>query len=485
MKKTLLTLLILVAILALVLLFRAITYSEPPPTVATTSSALSLATEDAPARLAQAVRYPTVSNADTAWVDKAVFGAFHAFLREAFPLVHEELKLEVINGLSLLYKWEGKDASLRPGLMLAHQDVVPVNDASRDEWDFPPFSGEISNGFIQGRGTLDDKMCLMGILEATEMLLADGVQPQRTLYLGFGHDEEVGGAFGAVAMASMFAEQNIRLAFVLDEGSAVVENVVPGIEEPFALIGISEKGYISVEMTVQGTGGHSSMPPPLTAVGRLSRAITRLQENPFPANLAYVEPLFRKLGDQLPFSQRLVLGNLWLLEPVMVGALSQTASLNANIRTTTAPTMFSSGIKDNVLPDKASAVVNFRILPGETSDDVINYVRQIVDDPSVTVTRHGVAEEPAPVSNSDSETFHAISTTLRTVFSAPQMVVSPSLVVAATDSRHFAEVADDIYRFSPMLLNGDDLKRIHGVNERIAVDNYRRMIEFYYRFMGK
>jgi len=275
------------------------------------------------------------------------------------------LKREEVAGGSLLYTWPGSDQSGPALLLTAHQDVVPVETGSEGKWSAPPFSGAIANGFVIGRGAIDDKGSLMAILEATEQLLARGYRPRHTIYLGFGHDEERGGT-GAIAMAALLKQRGAKIGLALDEGFAVLDGVIVGVNAPVALIGVAEKGYVSVELTAAGSGGHSSMPSDDNAAVRISRAVDRLAEHPFPARLdGPTAGMFDGIAPYSSGTMRLALANRWLLGPIVKSQLLASPDTAAAIRTTTAPTIVSAGTKDNVLPQFARAVVNHRILPGD------------------------------------------------------------------------------------------------------------------------
>ncbi len=322
-------------------------------------------------QLAQAVRFRTLSYSDPERVDSSAFRAFHRFLEETFPAAHGALARESVNELGLLYTWAGSDPGLEPVLLLAHQDVVPVAESALDEWTHPPFEGAIADGFVWGRGTMDDKGNLIAILAAVERLVRAGFAPRRTLLLAFGHDEEVGGQRGAAATAELLEARGVKLDFVVDEGAIVAEGIVPGVESPVAMIGIAEKGYVNVELLVRTPGGHSSMPPPHTGVGILASAIERVEAAPMPARLDGVTlRMIEYLAPEMSLPVRAVLANLWLFGPLAVGQLEANRAGNASIRTTTAVTMVQGSPKENVLPSTARAVVNHRLLPGDSIEEV-------------------------------------------------------------------------------------------------------------------
>ena len=434
-------------------------------------------------RLAQAVRFQTLSHQDAAKFPRSEFEGFHAFLARSFPRMQSALRRELINGYSLIYQWSGTEPSLKPVLVMAHQDVVPVDPASADKWLQPPFGGVVADGFIWGRGTLDDKGAVMALHEAAEALLAQGFRPKRTVYFAFGHDEEVGGRDGSAKIAEWLSAQGIRLESVLDEGQVVTEGIVPGFDKPVALIGIAEKGYLSVELVVEAEGGHSSMPPPHTAVGILSAAIARLEDSQFAATISDpVRSQFAFLGPEQGWFRRVLFSNLWLFAPLVKWQMEKAPSTNAMLRTTIAPTMLEGSIKENVLPMRARGVVNFRLLPGMSSEEAIRRVMAIVGDPRVRIAATGTSRsEPSPVSSTDSDSFRKLHRAVKATFQ--DAVVAPSLVLGATDTRHFIAISDDLFRFLPARLGREDLKRYHGVNERIGIDNYGEFVRFYMRYL--
>ncbi|WP_128545661.1 M20 family peptidase [Larkinella soli] len=478
MKKFLRWFLLGLFLLAVILVINTFRFSSrqltgvaPAPPVAVGDSAVD--------RFAQALRYRTVSFTDYSLTDTTQFEAFGAFLKRSFPLMHSRLKLETFNRYGLLYEWKGRNPALKPILLMAHYDVVPVIQGTERMWPRPPFAGRVDGGIIYGRGTRDDKGCVMAISEAVEWLLKGGFQPERTVYLAFGQDEETLGKRGAEAIAKAFKQRNIDLEYVLDEGGTVKTDGIPGLKKPVALVGISEKGYVSLELTVVASGGHSSMPPPQTSIGMVAEAVDRLQKNPFPARLdAGLAQMFAYTGPEMSFGQRLVFANDWLFAPLVKRIIGQTNSGNALIRTTTAPTIFKAGAKDNVLPIDATATVNFRILPGESIASVTKRVKEVIDNEQVKVTVMSASStEPSPLSDPDDPAFTKLHRTIKSVF--PEVVVTPFLVLGGTDSKYFARICPNVYRFSPMLTDEASIPTIHGTNERMPVDDYRNMIRFY------
>lgn len=457
----------------------ATTVSRQPPVTPSEVAELGSAAELALAqRLSGALRIKTVSHEGQP-AGAAELQALHTYLRTTFPALHAALKVETAGEFSLLYTWAGKDPAAAPYLLLAHQDVVPVEAASESTWSHPPFAGEIADGYVWGRGTLDDKGSVVAILEAVEHLVTTGFTPQRTVYLAFGHDEELSGLRGARALVALLRDRGVRLDFVLDEGMVIADGMMPGARQPVALVGLAEKGYLSLELSAHSSGGHSSLPPPHTAVGVLSRAVRRIEDHPFATELRPpASQLFEYVGPDLSGPLHFAFTNLWLLRPLVLWQLGQQSSTAALIRTTTAATMFEGGTKDNVLPQRARAVINFRILPGDTIAQVEDRVRRIIDDPQVEIRPiASSAAEPTAVSSESTPAFRTLSRTIRSVF--PRTLVGPALMLGQADVRHFAGIANSSYRFLPVTLQPGDLDRIHGTNERIGIKAYAESVRFY------
>lgn len=439
-------------------------------------------------RLAEAVRLRTESSRDDANANTGQFMQFHALLQQRFPLVHAKLKREVVGDLSLLYTWPGSDANAAPVMLMAHQDVVPVAPGTEGDWAQPPYSGAIQGGYVWGRGSWDDKGNLMSQLEAVEMLLASGFTPQRTIYLAFGADEEVGGLRGAAKIAALLQERKVRLDFVIDEGLLILDGVMPGLSKPAAVIGVAEKGYMSVVMKLSGTPGHSSMPPHKgsSAIAMMSDALKRLDEEQMPGGIRGVAgELFDTLAPEMGGVNRVVLSNLWLFRPVVQKQLEGAASTNAMLRTTTALTIVNAGNRDNVVPGRAEATVNFRLLPGDTQEHVMDHVRSKISAPATQVELSTLpgAVEASKVAPTDSTQYRLLNQTIREIF--PDVLVAPGLMVAGTDSQHYGAVSDHIFKFSPVRANSEDLKRFHGTDERLEIANYADAIRFYHRLIGQ
>ncbi len=434
--------------------------------------------------LAVALRAKTVSGLLDPSGQAAEFEALHTHLRSRYPLVHAQLQREVVGAASLLYTWKGSDASAKGIALLAHQDVVPIAPGTEQLWQKPPFAGVIESGMVWGRGALDNKSNVIAQLEAVEALLKAGFKPRRTVFLVFGHDEEIGGRQGAMAIVALLQQRGVKLDYVLDEGLAVTEGILPGVAQPLALIGLAEKGGMSVKLTATAAPGHSSMPPAAgsSAIGMLTAALTRLDNSPVPGGIqGAAAQLFASVAPELPFGQRLAMSNLWLFQPLVERMLSKGASTNAMMRTTTALTIFNAGNKENVLPGKAEAVVNFRILPGDSSQSVLAHVRKVVADERIEIQALDTPVEPSKLSSADADAFRLVERSIREVF--PDSLVAPGLVVAGTDSKHFQDLADQVYRFMPIRFKAEDLPRVHGTNERISADQLADMVRFYHRLL--
>jgi carboxypeptidase PM20D1 len=477
MKKILAVLGFALALLVAVLLLRMILVKshqvQAPPV-----TDLAIDAHAAAGRLAGALRFPTISHEGGASVEAAAFQGLHQYLEQTFPRTHATLAREAINGYSLLYTWKGRKPELPPVLLLSHQDVVPVEPGTEKEWTHPAFSGFLDDAWVWGRGSLDDKVGVLGLLEATETLLNLGFQPDRTIYFAFGHDEEVGGRQGAAEIAKVLARRGVRPAFVLDEGGLIAVDAVPGLKRPVALVGTAEKGYLSVELVARSEGGHSSMPPPHSAIGLLAAAVEKLEDHPLPARIeGATRRSYQYLAPEMPFGPRMALANLWLFSPLLERQAAADPAANARIRTTTAATIFQSGVKENVLPHEARAVVNFRILPGDTIQGVLRHVRDTVG-PGIRVSATGDANsEPSPEADVRAPEFSMVQRTLAQTF--PDALVSPNLLSGGTDTKRYLSLTRNVYRFVPMRLKPEDLKRIHGTNERLGIANYGEIVRFY------
>lgn len=485
MKRALAGIGLVIFALGTVLVVRTLRVPAPPPAPAGSGAGLALDTAAAAERLAGAIRFPTVSYASGGPIDTAAFQGLHQYLVASFPLVHSTLTRELVSGLSLLYTWPGVDPSLPPVVLMGHMDVVPVAEANLPEWTRAPFAGAIADGFVWGRGTLDDKTTVLSILEAVEGLIREGYKPPRTVYLTFGHDEEVSGRYGAHAIVELLVSRNVKPALVLDEGGFLARGVIPGLDGRTAIVGIAEKGYVSLTLRAQAQGGHSSTPTGRTAVGALSRAIAALEANQFPSSLdGPSKGTLEAMAPYAPFTKRLILANLWLTGPLVERAMRGSPLGAALLHTTTSPTMLAAGIKDNVLPSEATAVVNFRIRPGETVATVTARVRSVIADSQIIVELlDSVGVDPSPVSDVHSPAYALIAETIRGMMPGEQVPVLPYLVMGGTDAKYWGAHTDRAFRFLAVPLGDGDLARVHGVNERVGVADYALSVGFFARLL--
>ena len=450
----------------------------PAPALAVDESAVAQ-------RLAGAIRFQTISSFEDPKLNQDQFEALHAYLQQRYPRVHAALKREVVGNLGLLYTWPGSDPKALPILLMAHQDVVRISPGTEGAWQAQPFAGELKDGFVWGRGAWDDKSNLISQLEAVEALLASRFQPRQTIYLAYGADEEVGGYRGARQIAALLQSRGVKLDFVVDEGLLITDGVIPGLKAPAALVGVAEKGYVSVLLRATSTtGGHSSMPPApgTSAIAVLTAALRRLDEHQLPAAIRGVgREMLETLAPEMSPLPRVAMSNLWLFEPLVRAALEKSPSTNAMLRTTTALTVIRAGNQDNVLPGAGEAAVNFRLLPGDTEQSVLQHVRETVADERIQPTRLPENYDPPPPSPTSSASFQLINRTLRSVF--PGTLVAPGLMLGGTDSRHFSAISNHVYRFSPIRARPEDLPRFHGTNERIATADLAGMVRFYHQLL--
>ena len=478
-RRILLVLLLAVLALAAVLGFNWLRFTSVQ-LEAKPRAPIELDKDGAVQRFAKAITFKTISHQIPWEFRGTAFTEFHAYLAETYPQTHATLKREVVSDYSLMYEWPGSDPTLKPIVLLAHMDVVPVDAGSAELWSHDPFSGDIADGRVWGRGTLDDKSSVMGILETTETLLRSGWAPKRTLYFCFGHDEELGGPAGAGAMAKLLEERGIKAWFSLDEGSGIADGILPGVDGPVALIATCEKGYVSLKLEVEGKGGHSSKPPASTSLGILCAAVTRLEQQQFEPRIAGpIRQMLDVAGREMAFPLDLVMANMWLTEPLLIEQLANSDTTRAALRTTTAPTILNAGTKENVLPIKAEGVVNFRIYPGDTVQQVIDHATNVVNDERVKISilDEHEAIEPSPVSDIGSDSYAVISQSIRNVH--PTFPVAPALSIGGTDSKHFYGVAENCYRFQPMVFQQSDFDTIHGTNESCSIDVYLDSIQVY------
>lgn len=438
--------------------------------------------------LSEAIRFQTISYDNSAKRNKSRFLEFTQWVGQTYPQL-QQLELTPVNELTLLYRWKGKDSQHDAMLLSAHYDVVPVTPGTEKLWQHSPFSGAIADGYVWGRGAMDDKGAAIAMLEAISLLLQQGYQPPHDVYLALTHDEEIGSKEGAAAVTALLQQREVKLAWSLDEGSFVLREMVPGVAADVASINVAEKGFLNLQLSVQSPGGHSSMPPAETAVSILARALTRLTDQQVPGGIdGLTADFYDQLGPHMAWLQRMLLANRWLFGALLEHELSKMPTANAMLRTTTAPTMLSGSIKANVLPQQATAVVNFRLHPRDSVDAILAHAKAVINDPRVELTvLQGMAA--SKVAAKDGDGFSRISTAAQNTYAvagaqqAPLVVVS-GLTIGGTDSRFYEELAGASYRFNPMVLTSAELGGFHGNNERIRQDNLVKSVQFYYSLLS-
>ena len=437
------------------------------------------------ARLAEAVRFQTISWQEGAAPEKIKAShealiAFRDWLTTTYPGFSKAATREIISDYSVLYTWEGSDLSLKPALLMSHMDVVPVVPGTEPNWKHSPFSGDIEDNFVWGRGTMDAKAGIIGQLEAAEALISNGFKPKRTIMFAFGHDEELGGNEGNKKIAAMLAAKNIKLELVDDEGGAITQGLVPGVDSPVARVGVAEKGYVTLKLTAHSPGGHSSLPLPIaeTAIGRLAHAIEKIENAPFESRIdGIAKDFLLQLMPDMKFGPRLAIANLWLLEPLVIRSMNAAPASGASLHTTIAPTMIEGGVKENVLPPEATVTINFRVHPRDTIEGVVEHVRKAVNDNQVDVKISNSGREASFTSDVKGPQFDLIRRTLQKI--KPGVIVAPNLVSGGTDSRHYSELTRNIFRIVPVEMTPNDLKGFHGTNERVPVSSMTLIATFY------
>lgn len=495
MKRTVLRIgtagLAAVAALAAIVLWRTLTLDMPPPGGGTGTAHPASAEEAAraAAHLGEAIRLQTISyqrglDDERTRASAEALVRFRDFIAATYPAFSDAATREIVSGYSLLFTWAGSDPTLAPVLLMSHMDVVPVAPGTEKDWTHPPFDGAVADGFVWGRGAIDCKGSLISILEAAEGLAAQGFRPKRTIMFAFGHDEEISGLEGDKKIAELLASRGIKLAFVDDEGGMVTEGAVGGIASPVALIGIAEKGYMSLELTAHAKGGHSSVPPAqeATAVGKLARAMTRVGDAPFESGIdGPTRAMLEAFAPASSFGRKLVFANLWLFEPLVVQMMKSDPRSAAQLRTTIAPTMLKAGVKENVLPPEAEGIINFRIHPRDTVKSVTGHVAAAIDDPEVSLDMLPGGREASKVSDMKGPAFGLLRRMISESF--PDALIAPNLTVAGTDSRHYLPLTDNVFRFIPLRVTADELAGFHATNERVRVAALAEAIGFYRNLM--
>ena len=473
---------IVIALLALLIVVLAINTLRKK-----THSAASEAIEPIPLdddelaqHLAGMIRFKTVTSVTMEGIDRKEFLGLHKYLEKTYPLLHKTLEKEVVNEYSLLYRWTGSGSDKKPFLMMAHMDVVPVEESTAGDWTHEAFSGDIADGYIWGRGAIDMKGQLAAIFESVEHLIGEGFAPKRDVYIAVGHDEESMGVLGAIQIVERLKEMKVQLDFVIDEGGVVMDGKMLGINAMVATIGICEKGYADIRLTAKSAGGHASRPPKETAVGTLSKAIVAIEKHQMKSSLNQpLRDMLSAVGSHMNFPLNVIASNLFITKPLLLKGLAAGSTGAAMVRTTAAPTMLKGSGAPNVLADRAEAVVNFRIAPGETVDDVLAHVRKVTRGRVDVTTMH--AYNPSSVSRTDSEAYRVIAHTAGEIFAG--YLVAPYLMIAATDSRWYTPVADGVYRFQPFRSLSEDLGTIHAVGERLSIESLREGTRFFMRLV--
>ncbi len=428
--------------------------------------------------LCELVRCKTVSYKDSSLEDDEEFSRLIDMLPTLYPKVFEICTFFMFPDRGLLFKWQGKKHD-SPAVMMAHYDVVPVNE---NAWDKPAFEAIIEDGVIWGRGTLDTKVTFNAILSAANTLIEKGFVPENDIYFAFSGGEEVNG-MGAVHIVDYFEKNNIKLAFVLDEGGAVVENVFPGVKAPCGLIGIAEKGMMNVQYTALSQGGHASAPKPGSPLVALSRAVCAIEDHPFKSHITPpVAKLFDSLGRHSTFLYRMIFANLWLFAPVLdILCKKSGGELNALMRTTVAFTKSCGSSAENVIPPEASIVSNIRLNPCDTVDSALKYLKKTVGNDKIDIkVLYGM--DPSRISVTDCNEYEKVADAVSSTWGG--CLTAPYLMVQCSDSRHYGRISDKVYRFSAMDLTSDERATIHGNNERIRIETALHAVEFYIRLMG-
>ena len=433
------------------------------------------------ANMSAAIGYKTISTGNDDTQDYLEFERFIEWVKQTYPVVQAELQLEMVADYTMLYTWKGRDESLAPILLTAHYDVVPIAPGSEPDWSYDPFAGDVADGYVWGRGALDDKSAVVVMLEAVTLLLNQGYVPERTVYFSFGHDEEIGGPRGAAGVTELLRSRGVQLAWSLDEGSFVTDGVIPGVDNLVALVNVAEKGSVTYDLIAHGPGGHSSMPEAEIPIDILANALVKLRANPLDGGLDGLGgEMIDGIARQGSFLLRVFAANKWLFGGLLERQLGQSASGNALQRTTTAPTLLSAGIKTNVITPTATATVNFRLHPRDTAETVKAHIERVINDPRVEVKLHGdgYATPASGVSSWTSPAYGLIKKVTKQVFG--QAVVVPSLTMGGTDSKHYSQIADDSYRYQFMVVNAEDISGFHGTNERVSVENLINGTKGYY-----
>ncbi|MEA1851051.1 M20/M25/M40 family metallo-hydrolase [Chryseobacterium sp. MHB01] len=501
MKKLIFIIISLLILLIIIVLIKTFTYSFKKVSANTTSGWKMIKDDSAIQRLSGGLKIPTVSSGELGDFNYSTFDTIKEYIKNSYPLIYQNAEFAEVNTYGLVFRLKGSNPSLDPILFLSHTDVVPPGDAEvkdktenifrpddqplpevsevSEEWDFGPFSGAVANGRIYGRGSIDMKGMLFSLLESMNNVIKTKFIPQRDIYLAFGFDEEVGGQQGAVKIAEYFRNKNVQFDAVYDEGGLILEKgSVTGINSDIAVIGCAEKGFLSVKIKVKGLGGHSSMPPAESAIGKAAVIMQRLESGQMkPEVTPIINQFFINVGGSMSFISRMAIANQWLLKPVLLSQLTKNNSTNALVRTTTALTMMKGSDAPNVLSPEVEFIVNFRLLPGNTVKDVKEHIANVTKGFDVEIEEIDSVKEASAVSSSNTRAFQMIEAAIKEIY--PTAIATPYLTVGATDAYKYQVVSKNIYRFMPIKINNAEKQSIHSTNEYLSIENYMKMIHYF------
>lgn len=501
MKKIIFIIAGIAILLLVIVLIKTLTYPFKKATANTSGGWKMTKDDSAIQRLSGGLKIPSVSSGELGEFNYSPFDTIKEYIKASYPLVYQNTEFVEVNTYGLVFRLKGSNPSLNPILFLSHTDVVPPGEAEikdknenvfrpedkplpavsevSEEWDFGPFSGAVAHGRIYGRGSIDMKGMLFALLESMNNLIKTKHTPQRDIYLAFGFDEEVGGQQGAVKIAKYFKSKNIEFDAVYDEGGLILEKgSVNGINADIAVIGCAEKGFLSVKIKVKGLGGHSSMPPTESAIGKAAVIMQRLEHDQMkPVVTPLINQFFTNVGGSMSFINRMAIANQWLLKPVLLSQLTKNNSTNALVRTTTALTMMKGSDAPNVLSPEVEFVVNFRLLPGNTVTDVKQHIAEATKGFDVEIEEIDTVKEASAVSPTHTKAFRLIEAAIKEIH--PSAVATPYLTVGATDAYKYQIVSRNIYRFMPIKINNAEKQSIHSTNEYLSIENYIKMIHYF------
>jgi carboxypeptidase PM20D1 len=501
MKKLIFIIAGIIILLIIIVLIKTFTYPFKKSHANSSSGWKMIKDDSAVQRLSGGLKIPSVSSGELGEFNYSPFDTIKEYIKASYPLVYQNTEFIEVNTYGLVFRLKGSNSSLDPILFLSHTDVVPPGDAEvknksenvfrpedkplpavsevSEGWDFGPFSGAVAHGRIYGRGSIDMKGMLFSLLESMNNLIKTKHTPQRDIYLAFGFDEEVGGQQGAVKIAEYFKNKNITFDAVYDEGGLILEKgSVTGINSDIAVIGCAEKGFLSVKIKVKGLGGHSSMPPTESAIGKAAIIMQRLEKDQMkPMITPLINQFFTNVGGSMSFINRMAIANQWLLKPILLSQLTKNNSTNALVRTTTALTMMKGSDAPNVLSPEVEFVVNFRLLPGNTVKDVKQHIAEATKGFDVEIEEIETVKEASPVSPTNTKAFTLIESAIKEIH--PSAVATPYLTVGATDAYKYQIVSKNIYRFMPIKINNAEKQSIHSTNEYLSIENYMKMIHYF------